>query len=83
MGLAIAPDFATNPWLYIVHTTATDNRVIRVRYQNNRIDTSTVDVLVSGILRAKFHNGGRLRFGPDGMLYASTAMRRTRHSPSD
>ena len=29
-------------------------------------------MVVSGILRNKFHDGGRLRFGPDGKLYAST-----------
>ena len=29
-------------------------------------------MLVTGILRNKFHNGGRLRFGPDGKLYATT-----------
>jgi len=27
---------------------------------------------VSGILRNTYHNGGRLRFGPDGKLYAGT-----------
>ena len=29
-------------------------------------------MLVSGIARNKFHNGGRLRWGPDGKLYAGT-----------
>ncbi|MDG4756387.1 PQQ-dependent sugar dehydrogenase [Micromonospora sp. WMMD710] len=29
-------------------------------------------MLVSGIRRNKYHDGGRLRFGPDGKLYAST-----------
>jgi glucose/arabinose dehydrogenase len=38
----------------------------------NTLDTSTLDVLVSGIGRNKFHNGGRLRWGPDGKLYAGT-----------
>lgn len=72
MGLAIAADFAADPWLYVMHSTATDNRVVRVRYAAGTIDPASVQVLVSGILRNKYHNGGRLRFGPDGMLYAST-----------
>jgi len=72
LGLAIAPSFATDPWLYVMHTTASDNRIVRLRLSGNRLDTASTQVLVSGILRNKFHNGGRLRFGPDGKLYAST-----------
>ncbi|MET1016948.1 MAG: PQQ-dependent sugar dehydrogenase, partial [Leifsonia flava] len=72
MGIAIASDFTADPWLYIMHTTATDNRIVRMRYSAGKVDPASVQVLLSGILRNKYHNGGRLRFGPDGMLYAST-----------
>jgi glucose/arabinose dehydrogenase len=73
MGLAVTPAFpATDPWLYVMHTTATDNRVVRLKYVNGTLDTSTLQVLLSGILRNKYHNGGRLRFGPDGKLYVAT-----------
>jgi glucose/arabinose dehydrogenase len=73
LGLAITPNFpAADPWLYIYHTSATDNRVVRIQYKNGVLDTATLQVLLSGIGRNKFHNGGRLRFGPDGKLYAST-----------
>ena len=72
LGLAVAPTFAMDPWLYIMHTTPTDNRIVRMKVTGNRLDTGTEEVLVKGILRNKFHNGGRLRFGPDGKLYAST-----------
>ena len=71
LGLALSPTFATDRWLYVMYTTATDNRVARFRF-TDRLDASSVQVLVSGILRNKYHNGGRLRFGPDGKLYAST-----------
>ncbi len=72
LGLAIGPDFATGRWLYVLHTSPTDNRILRVKYTSGRtIDTATIQVLVSGMLRNKFHNGGRLRFGPDGKLYAT------------
>jgi glucose/arabinose dehydrogenase len=73
LGLAVTPNFpAGDPWLYAYHTTATDNRIVRVQYRNGTIDNSTLQVLLSGIRRNKYHNGGRLRFGPDGKLYAAT-----------
>ncbi|HEX8498011.1 MAG TPA: PQQ-dependent sugar dehydrogenase [Actinomycetales bacterium] len=72
LGLAIAPTFARDPWVYLMHTTAGDNRIVRMRYAAGKLVPSTTQVLVKGILRSRFHNGGRLRFGPDGMLYAAT-----------
>ncbi|QHC60376.1 PQQ-dependent sugar dehydrogenase [Rathayibacter sp. VKM Ac-2760] len=72
LGIAVSPTFATDQWLYVMHTSPTDNRVIRLKLIGDRLDTSTVQVLASGILRNKYHNGGRLRFGPDGKLYIST-----------
>ncbi|MFC7482012.1 PQQ-dependent sugar dehydrogenase [Luedemannella flava] len=71
LGLEIAPDFNADPWLYIMHTTATDNRVVRMRYTGGVLSGSP-QVLLTGIPRNKYHNGGRLRFGPDGKLYIST-----------
>jgi glucose/arabinose dehydrogenase len=69
MGLEINPvSFATDHWLYVMHTTPTnttnDNRVVRFDYVNGTL--SNEKVLVSGIIRNTFHNGGRLRFSPDG-----------------
>lgn len=76
MGLAVAPTFGSDLWLYVMHTSPTDNRIVRYRLTGTgtglRLDTATGQVLVSGILRNKYHDGGRLRFGPDGKLYAST-----------
>ncbi|WP_320064305.1 PQQ-dependent sugar dehydrogenase [Micromonospora sp. RTGN7] len=72
LGLAISPTFANDQWLYIMHTSPSDNRIVRIKMQNGTLNNSTLQVLVSGILRNKYHNGGRLRFGPDGKLYAST-----------
>jgi glucose/arabinose dehydrogenase len=73
-GLEISPTFSTDHWLYLMHTSPTDNRIVRIRYNpaTATIDTSTEQVLLTGIKRNTFHNGGRLRFGPDGKLYAST-----------
>ncbi|MEU8658240.1 PQQ-dependent sugar dehydrogenase [Actinoplanes philippinensis] len=70
LGLAVSPDFATDRWLYVYHTSATDNRIVRMRFDGT-LRTDTRQVLLTGIPRNKYHNGGRLRFGPDGMLYAA------------
>ncbi|GAA3454902.1 PQQ-dependent sugar dehydrogenase [Dactylosporangium matsuzakiense] len=72
LGIEIAPTFATDHWLYIFHTTTTDNRIVRMKVEDDRLVPSTEQVLLTGILRNKYHNGGRLRFGPDGKLYAAT-----------
>jgi len=62
----------TDAWLYIYHTTASDNRIIRIPYRNGVLETASSQVLLTGIPRNKYHNGGRLRMGPDGKLYAAT-----------
>jgi len=72
LGLAVASTFASDHWLYVMHTSPTDNRIVRIKLTGDVLDTSTEQILLSGVLRNKFHDGGRLRFGPDGKLYAST-----------
>jgi glucose/arabinose dehydrogenase len=76
LGLEINPlTFSSDHWFYIFHTSPTDNRIVRIKYDpaTDKIDTSTEQVLLSGILRNRYHNGGRLRFSPDGkFLYAGT-----------
>ncbi|MBI4901934.1 MAG: PQQ-dependent sugar dehydrogenase [Actinobacteria bacterium] len=70
LGLALSPTFATDGVLYAYHTAASDNRIVRLTYSGGSL--SGGDVVVSGIPRSAIHNGGRIRFGPDGMLYAGT-----------
>ncbi len=52
--------------MFLMYTAAQDNRIVRLETDGSQ------KVLVSGIIRASVHDGGRLRFGPDGTLYAST-----------
>ncbi len=52
--------------IFLMYTSATDNRVVRLE------PDGTQTVLVEGIAKAGIHNGGRLRLGPDGALYAAT-----------
>jgi glucose/arabinose dehydrogenase len=70
MGLAVARDFARAPWVYAYFTATDDNRIVRMRYEGGRLGAP--QMLVTGIPKAGIHNGGRLVFGPDGMLYAGT-----------
>ena len=75
-GLEINPvSFATDHWLYIMHTSPSDNRIVRIKYDPtaDSLTTGTEQILLTGIARNKYHNGGRLRFSPDGKyLYAGT-----------
>jgi glucose/arabinose dehydrogenase len=77
IGIVLDPDFATNNYLYLYYTVATDpihNRVSRF--------TALGDVVLAGseviilelddLSSAINHNGGAMAFGPDGKLYIAT-----------
>ncbi|MFG1812148.1 PQQ-dependent sugar dehydrogenase [Kribbella sp. NPDC049174] len=70
LGLALSPDFATEHWVYFFHTAANDNRIVRMKYENGVLG-STSEPVLTGLAKNRYHNGGRIRFGPDGKLYAT------------
>ncbi|MEV0131581.1 PQQ-dependent sugar dehydrogenase [Dactylosporangium sp. NPDC050688] len=70
LGLAVGPTFATDHWVYAFHTAASDNRLVRFKYENGTIGAR--EPLVTGIAKNRFHNGGRVKFGPDGYIYVTT-----------
>jgi glucose/arabinose dehydrogenase len=70
LGVAVPPSFRQDRLVYVYFSTAGDNRIARFRYAGGRI--GPLHTLVTGIPHAAIHNGGRLAFGPDGMLYAGT-----------
>jgi len=74
MGLALDPDFARNGYLYVMYTYRNGlqlrNRVSRLTLRGNRAGDEVV--LLDGIPGAPIHDGGRLKFGPDGKLYITT-----------
>lgn len=78
LGLALDPNFAQNHYLYVYQTYEENgerkNRVLRLKeYQTNR---AKVDgVLLDGLPGASNHNGGRIKIGPDHMLYITTGDR--------
>lgn len=75
MGLAAHPRFDEHPYVYAIYTYRRDdgtdaNRVVRLVDQGltGRLDR----VILDDIPAAIFHDGGRIGFGPDEMLYVAT-----------
>jgi len=71
LGLAVLDD----KYLYAYVTAANDNRIVRFPLRgvpgNYSLDTTPGQVILAGIAKARTHDGGRIAFGPDGMLYAT------------
>jgi aldose sugar dehydrogenase len=80
LGIAVDPDFASNHWVYVYYSEPDPNRkdrvplrnrVVRFTEENNVGVDMTVILDNIGISRTGRHNGGVLRFGPDGKLYVT------------
>lgn len=71
LGLAVDPD---EQWLYAYFTAEHDNRIVGMPLGGSAgaHTLGAPTTVLSGIPKASNHNGGRLAFGPDGMLYATT-----------
>jgi glucose/arabinose dehydrogenase len=73
LGIALDPNFPNSPYIYLYYTYEEGklwNRVVRYKFEN----WSLVDqkILIDKIPAATLHNGGRIKFGPDGKLYITT-----------
>ncbi|MFI9508084.1 PQQ-dependent sugar dehydrogenase [Nocardia sp. NPDC052566] len=66
LGLAISPAYAETRYIYAYFTAETDNRIVRFTLGGQP------EVIFEGLAKAGIHNGGRIAFGPDGMLYVGT-----------
>lgn len=74
LGLTLAPNFENTKQAFAYHTYLEDNkvknRVIIIELEKDRwIEKS---VLLDNIPGARFHNGGRVKIGPDQKLYITT-----------
>lgn len=74
MGLVLDPNYSQNHYIYVVHSyrenNVTYNRVVRLIENNN---VATIDkILLDKIPGNRFHNGGRIKIGPDKKLYITT-----------
>lgn len=70
LGIAVSPSYREDHLVYAYLTAADDNRVVRMTYDGGRLGTP--QPVVTGIPKGRIHNGGRMEFGPDGMLYIGT-----------
>ncbi len=69
LGIAVDADFAKNRFVYIYYTHENGNRVSRF-VLNEKLEEEYI--LLDSIPNARFHDGGRIKFGPDGKLYITT-----------
>lgn len=73
LGLAVSPRFSADRHVYAFISAEQDNRIVRFRYdEGTSAGIVGVETVLTGIPVADDANGGRLKFGPDGMLYATT-----------
>lgn len=73
LGAALHPDFENNRLIYLYQTTETDSGLINrvVRYTLRDTELVFDRVIFDNIPGARFHDGGRIAFGPDGFLYVT------------
>lgn len=75
LGIALSPAYASDRMIYAYFTSASDNRVVRMIYDEGKPageQLGAPDTVFRGIPKGEVHNGGRIAFGPDRMLYAGT-----------
>nr|WP_232534258.1 PQQ-dependent sugar dehydrogenase [Plantactinospora sp. KBS50] len=66
LGIAVSPGYEQDQTVFVYYSTARDNRIGRLTLGEQPTP------ILTGIPRSTVHNGGRLAFGPDGFLYATT-----------
>ncbi len=74
LGIALDPNFEENHHIYLYYTyndfLSTYNKLSRFTESDNQLLDEVV--LLDKIAGGAIHDGGRIKFGPDGMLYVTT-----------
>ncbi len=88
LGLALDPNFAQNRFLYAAYSYkyiigGIKNRLVRLR-DNPAAGKGALDrTLLNGVSGRRFHDGGRVKFGPDKKLYWTVGDATTANFPQD
>ena len=80
LGLAVHETY-----LYAYFTAENENRIERfpVSGEPGNVSLGSPEVLLAGIPAGSTHNGGRIAFGPDGLLYATVGDAGNREAAQD
>lgn len=70
LGVAVSSSFADDGLVHLYVTAQDDNRILRGHLDGDTL--GELEVVLEGIPKAGIHNGGRMSFGPDGLLYVGT-----------
>jgi glucose/arabinose dehydrogenase len=74
LGIAVHPDYAGNHYVYLYYTRDNSGTLV------NRVERFTVNggilqadkIILDNIPAGSIHDGGRIKFGPDGYLYITS-----------
>jgi len=74
LGLALSPKFAVDSHVYLYYTSKQNGNVLNKVSRFTEQDSELVDevVIINNIPGGRVHNGGRIKFGPDGKLFITT-----------
>ncbi len=85
LGMTLHPDFENNHFLYLYSSTNTNgkysNRVERYVFNNDQLLGRKV--IIENIPGSSNHDGGRIAFGPDNLLYIATGDAETTTNAQD
>jgi len=70
LGIAVSPRYNSDKLVFVYHTAEAGNQIVKMTFDGTKLGKPAL--VLDGIRKNRYHNGGRLQFGPDGFLYATT-----------